>query len=338
MLGTLATGSSSSRRRSRSSSEKVSFTMEATFRDWLTAAGLATYANRFEEAGYYACEDMRTLSESDARCVAEEEMEMTKPHVDIFMATFTSCGIDNAKTDDTDGEVAVENSQNGISNSRLLLYGQLDSLTAMLVLRCHSGADLSRLRCLSSMEDLVEKLYNFPSSPPIHWTDRLQRATLAGGNVVDVTLRLLPPEMKTIAHSKLVGGPSSVPRHEGSGAASIEHPGGRAAGMSIAQTLSEALNCAVQRQQEAALRAQAREAARKAVADGLPNVRAQAALDECYTLGMTSAEEPLVAQLEAIWVESSGALKATHRRRDQESWENAAGFHFTTRTKDGGAI
>lgn len=338
MLGTLATGSS--RRRSRSSSEKVSFTMEATFRDWLTAAGLATYANRFEEAGYYACEDMRTLSEPDARCVAEEEMEMTKPHVDIFMATFTSCGIDNAKTDDTDGEVAVENSQNGISNSRLLLYGQLDSLTAMLVLRCHSGADLSRLRCLSlPWRDLVEKLYNISQVHRIiHWTDRLQRATLAGGNVVDVTLRLLPPEMKTIAHSKLVGGPSSVPRHESSGAASIEHPGGRAAGMSIAQTLSEALNCAVQRQQEAALRAQAREAARKAVADGLPDVRAQAALDECYTLGMTSAEEPLVAQLEAIWVESSGALKATHRRRDQESWENAAGFHFTTRTKDGGAI
>ena len=108
--------------------------------------------------------------------------------------------------------------------------------------------------------------------------------------------------------------------------------------INLVYALSEALNCAVQRQQEAALRAQAREAARKAVADGLPDVRAQAALDECYTLGMTSAEEPLVAQLEAIWVESSGALKATHRRRDQESWENAAGFHFTTRTKDGGAI
>ena len=310
--------------------------MEATFRDWLTAAGLATYANRFEEAGYYACEDMRTLSESDARCVAEEEMEMTKPHVDIFMATFTSCGIDNAKTDDTDGRVAVENTQNSISNSRLLLYGQLDSTTAMLVLRCHSGADLSRLRCLSlPWKDLVDKLYKISQVHRInHWTDRLQRATLAGGDVVDVTLRLLPPEIKTIAHSKLVG----EPRRKGSGAASIEHPAGRAADTSIAQKLSEALSCAVIRQQEAALRAQAREAARKAVADGLPNVRAQAALDECYTLGMTSAEEPLVAQLEAIWVESSGVLKATHRRRDQESWENAAGPHFTTRTKDGGVI
>lgn len=66
--------------------------MEPALASWLTATGLDLYTATFEAAGYLVCEDIRAFSEFDARCVAEEEMQMAPEHIEVFVAEHAQCG------------------------------------------------------------------------------------------------------------------------------------------------------------------------------------------------------------------------------------------------------